>query len=159
MKPEDFEMVETLDRAALERHPVWKTYRAGDRASILAWGVEPSWLDAELERFGYCGPEPLFPVLECDPLPEGSEIVVAAEIRLASGATLPGYLLEPMAFGVFADSEYTFNRGLSRHALQTAERLGAEFDVSREEIFPMSYRCVVRGTDGRPLVGEIVAPW
>jgi len=121
--------------------------------------VEPGRLDAELERFPYCGPDPLFPVLECEPLPEGNEIVVAAEIRLASGAVLPGYLLEPLAFGVFAGCEYTFNRGLPRHALQTAERLGAEIGVSRDEVFPLSYRCAVRGSDGRPLVGEITAPW
>jgi hypothetical protein len=121
--------------------------------------VEAGRLDAELERFLYCGPEPLFPVLECEPLPEGREIVVAAEIRLASGVALPGYLLDPLAFGVFTDCEYTFNRGLSRHALQTAERLGAEFGVSRNEVFPLTYRCAVRGPDGRPVVGEIAAPW
>jgi hypothetical protein len=159
MKPEDFELIETLDRAALERHPVWKTYRPGDRAWVLSWGVEPDWLDGELERFGYCGPEPLFPVLEYDPLPERSEIAVAVELRLASGQVLPGYLLEPLAFGVFAGVEYTFNRGLPRFALRNAERLASELGISRDQVFPIHYRSGVRDHDGRPLEGQITEPW
>jgi len=159
MDPADFELIETLDRKALELHPVWKTYRAGDRPWILSWGVEPAWLDAELERFGYCGPEPLFPVIDCDPLPDRGELAVAAEVRLSSGAVLPGYRLAPLAFGVFADHEYTFNQGLPRFALRNAEHLAAALGISRDEVFPITFRCAVRGPDGRPLVGEIAAPW
>lgn len=160
MKPREFELIETVDREALARHPVWKTYRPGDRAWILGWGVEPGRLAAELERFGYCGPEPLFPVLECDPWPGGlSEVVVAARMRLSAGLELPGYRIEPLAFGVFHEHEYAFNRGLPSHALRTAERLGAALGIPRAEVFPMTYRCAVRGPDGQPLTGEIAAPW
>lgn len=159
MDPEDFELIETLDRKAFERHPVWKTYRSGDRSWILSWGVEPAWLDAELERFGYCGPEPLFPVLEYDPLPERGEVAVGVELELASGAVVPGYLLEPLAFGVFADVEYTFNRGLPRFALRNAERLAATLGISRDEVFPVRYRSAVRRSDGSPLEGEIGELW
>jgi hypothetical protein len=159
MEPDAFALIERLDRKALERHPVWKTYRPGDRPWILSWGVDPAVLDAELERFGYCGPEPLFPVLACDPLPDRSEMAVAAELRLASGAVLPGYLLEPLAFGVFADAEYTFNRGLPRYALQNAERLAAALGISRDEVFPITWRSAVHRPDGRPHSGEIPAPW
>jgi len=159
MEPDEFELIETLDRKALERHPVWKTFRAGDRAWILSWGVDPARLDAELERFGYCGPEPLFPVLAYDPLPERSELAVSAQLRIASGAELPGYLLEPLAFGIFGDAEYTFNRGLPRHAFRNAERLAASLGISRDRVFPITWCSEVRGPDGRPLAGEIPAPW
>jgi len=159
MDPDDFELIETLDRKALELHPVWKTYRAGDRPWILSWGVAPARLDTELARFGYCGPEPLFPVLAFDPLPECAELAVAAELRLAAGTVLPGYLLGPLAFGVFTDVEYTFNRGLPRPALRNAERLAAQLGLSHDAIFPIRYRCAVGGPDGHPIRGEIARPW
>ena len=160
MKPESFELIETVDRDALARHPVWKTYRASDRPWILAWGVDPSRLDAQLERLAYCGPAPLFPVLEYAPLAEKcDDLVVAAELRLAAGSLLPGYLLEPLAFGVFADHEYTFNRSLPDHARQMAERLASELGIAREQVFPMTYRSAVHGPGGGPLTGEILAPW
>jgi hypothetical protein len=159
MKPEEFELIERVGPEALARHPVWKTWRSSDRPRVLAWGVDPAALDAALERFGYCGPEPLFPVLECDPLPDDAELVVAARMRLASGHELPGYRMAPLAFGVFTPHEYAFNRGLPRFALQMAERLGAELGIARDEVFPMRWRAPVRAPDGSPLEGEIPAPW
>jgi hypothetical protein len=160
MKPEEFELVERVGPEALARHPVWKTWRVGDRPRVLAWGVDPAALDAALQRFGYCGPEPLFPVLACERLPDRSELFVAARFELASGHVLPGYLLPPLAFGLFAsEHEVAFNRSLPGFARRMADKLAAELGISPDGIFPIRWRSSVRGPEGEPLAGEIAAPW
>ena len=67
--PDSFEMIESASRTALEKHPVWAHFESQeDRRIILDWGVAPERVDGEIERYAYCGPPPLYPVLELDPL-------------------------------------------------------------------------------------------
>ncbi len=160
MQPAGFEMVEMLSPDALERHPVWTPFRPEHRPWILGWGVTPERLDAELERYEYCGPEPLVPVLDCEPLPDREDLIFAATVRLACGRELPGYQMPPLAFGVFAEGQdWSFNRSLPSFARRVAEKLAAALGIQVEGIFPMRWEAPVKGPDGERLSGEIVAPW
>jgi hypothetical protein len=154
MEPEAFEMVETLDRGALERHPVWTPFRPADRPWILAWGVPPERLDQQIALYQYCGPDPLFPVLDRGRLPARPDLIVAARFTLgATGAGCPGYVLAPHAWGVFTErSEHVFNRGLPAASRRSAERLLAALGlaVAPEHAFPMRYRTTLPGWTLRP---------
>lgn len=160
MKPHEFRMIETLSPEALEEHPVWAPFRPDDRARVLAWGVAPERLDAELERYGYCGLEPLYPVLEPEGLHDPTDHFVAVTAWLACGVELPGYLLEPQAFGVFvAERDFTFNRGLEDFSQRTAGRLAEALGVDAGSVFPLRYRSRVRRAGAARWEGSIDAPW
>jgi hypothetical protein len=160
MEPDAFEMIETLDREALSRHPVWTPFRPADRPWILAWGVAPERLDEQLALYAFCGPEPLFPVLDRERLPARSDLIVAAEVTLSCGVGLPGYVLAPHAWGVFTDrAEFVFNRGLPGASRRSAERLAAALGVLVASVFPMRYRMALPGPDGACAEGEFPAPW
>jgi hypothetical protein len=163
MEPEAFEMVETLDREALARHPVWTPFRPADRPWILAWGVPPERLDQQIALYQYCGPEPLFPVLDRGRLPARPDLIVAARITLgATGVELPGYVLAPHAWGVFSGGgEHVFNRGLPAASRRSAERLVAALGlaVAPEAVFPMRYRTEPTDAVAAPDEGEFPAPW
>jgi len=156
-----FEMIETLSRAALERHPVWTHYdKPEDRDVILGWGVPRQALDEEIARYEFCGPQPLYPVLEFDPLPPKDHLIVGATFALANGTTLTGYLLEPHAFGLFVENqEFCFNRSLASLSDRTAGRLAAALGERPDELFPMRYTTGVRASDGRTIEGEIDRFW
>jgi hypothetical protein len=154
MRPEEFEMRETLDREALERHPIWTPFRKGDRPWILGWGVPAERLDAELERYSYCGLEPLFPVLESERVPDRPDVLVAASVELAAGRRLPGYRLSPWVVGIFAAGrEWVFNRGLPAQARRTALDLARALGTAPEAILPLRFRTIVPGPDGLPVEG------
>jgi hypothetical protein len=163
MEPEAFEMVESLDREALARHPVWTPFRPADRPWILAWGVPPERLDQQIALYQYCGPEPLFPVLDCGRLPARPDLIVAARFTLGeTGLELPGYVLAPHAWGVFTErAEHVFNRGLPVASRRSAERLVADLAlaVAPEALFPMRYRAALAGADTVQSEGEFAAPW
>lgn len=159
MRPAEFRMIETLSREALAQHPLWAPFRPPDRARILRWGVDPERLDAELSRYDYCGLDPLFPVPDDEPLDDPKDVFVAVTAVLACGRALPGYLLEPQAFGVFVgEREFTFNRGLPDFSRRAAERLAQALDTAPDAVFPLRYRSV-RDLAGGPLEGAIDAPW
>lgn len=161
MEPDAFEMIETLDREALSRHPVWTPFRPADRPYILAWGVAPERLDEQIALYAFCGPDPLFPVLDRTGLPARPDLIVAAHFELGtSGLELPGYVLAPHAWGVFTDRcEFVFNRGLPGASRRSAERLAAALAVSVQAVFPMRYRSGLPSPDGARSEGEFAAPW
>jgi hypothetical protein len=156
-----FEMIETITRGALERHPVWTPYEAPeDRDTILSWGVPAKILDDEIARYESCGPQPLFPVLQCDPLPRRAHLFVSVSVRTACGIELPGYLLAPNAFGVFVDDqEICFNRHLPSLSERAARSLGSALAERPERLFPLRYASDLRTGDGRAVGGEIERFW
>jgi len=158
---DSFEMIELITREALERHPVWAHYeRSDDHNRILGWGVRGETLDGEIARYEFCGPQPLYPVLQLDPLPRMPHLVVSVSFHTSCGISLPGYLLEPHAFGVFiGDHEICFNRNLRSLAARTAAGLGAALDRDPECLFPLRYAAALRTDDGREISGEIDRFW
>ena len=156
-----FQMADRVDRALLERHPAWSPYNERrDRDLIVGWGVAPADLDREIQRFEYCGTLLLFPVLEIDPLPPIVNVFVAARFTTASEASLPGYLLDPHAFGVFVDEkEFTFNRHLAGVSQAAAGKLAQALGADPEGLFPLQYATGLRDADGRALDGQIERPW
>lgn len=154
MKPGDFEMREMLEREDLEAHPLWAPFRDEDRSVILAWGIPEARIDAELQRYDYCGLEPLFPVLDTARVPDRPDFIVAARVTLRDGRELPGYRLAPWVVGVFADDrEWVFNAGLSGRSKAVASSLADVLRMPFDRIFPLHFRTLVPGADGRPLEG------
>jgi hypothetical protein len=158
---EDFEMIETLTREALGAHPVWTHYeKPEDRDAILGWGVPVKALDDEIARYEYCGPQPLYPVLQLDPLPRKEHLIVGAIFNAACGIELPGYVLEPHAFGVFVgDREFCFNRNLVDLSARAAAKLESALAEEAERLFPFRYSTGLRTHDGRAIEGEIERYW
>jgi hypothetical protein len=156
-----FAMVDTLTRRDAERHPVWSHYdETAHRDLILSWGVSPTQLDAEIERFEYCGTQPLYPVLVLDPLPRLEHPIMVARFVAASGSKLMGYLLEPHAFGLFVgDREFCFNRRLVSAAIIAERKLSLALGEPADGLFPMDYSTGLRAHDGRVLDGRIQRYW
>lgn len=156
-----FQMVETLSRTALDYHPVWCGYQENrDREMILGWGVSEKQLDDWVETYRFCGPVPLFSVLEFDPLPDRSELIVAMTFHTRSDRELFGYLLEPQALGIFlGDREFTFNQSLPGFSARSAGLLAEASGISQEELFPLRYTTELRRHDGSRLQGEVEARW
>jgi hypothetical protein len=159
--PAQFEMVETVGRDALRRHPVWSRFDdVRDRPRILAWGVAPERLEREARRFQSCGALPLFPVLELEPLPPERDLLVAARFRTAGGSELEGWVLAPEAFGVFVgEREFPFNRGLAGPAGRTAERLARALSAPVAGVFPLDYTTGLHRAGGEALAGRIEVYW
>ena len=156
-----FEIIETLTRDALETHPVWTHYeKPSDRDAILSWGVSVKALDDEIARYEFCGPQPLYPVLQLDPLPRKEHLIVAAVFEAACGIALPGYVLEPHAFGLFVgDREFCFNRNLVGLSARTAGELESALAEEIERLFPLRYASGLRRHDGGAIEGEIERFW
>jgi hypothetical protein len=156
-----FEMIETITREALQRHPVWTHYdESTDRETILGWGVRAKTVDDEIARYEFCGPQPLFPVLQADPLPRRPHLIVSVAFDTASGAGLPGYLLDPHAFGLFVDDrEFCFNRTLGGLSARAAASLGSALGEDPERLFPLRYAAELRTDEGRAIRGEIERYW
>jgi hypothetical protein len=161
IRAESFEMIETLTREALEAHPVWTHYEEPrDREAILSWGVPVKALDDEIARYEYCGPQPLYPVLQLDPLPRKEHLIVAAVFDAACGIELSGYVLEPHAFGLFVgDRELCFNRNLVGLSARAAGELESALGEEIERLFPIRYATGLRRHDGSRIEGEIERFW
>ena len=158
---EKFEMRDVVGREALEAHPAWAPFRGGeDREMILGWGVTAERLDEEIDRFVYCGTEPLFPILQLDPLPEIGGMVLAVTFEAQSGRRLPGYLMGSGAFGLFTEQrEFSFNRSLPEAGSFAARRLGEALAMDWRDLFPLRYRSGFRGVDGREIEGAFEPFW
>jgi len=158
---EKFEMRDVVDREALEEHPVWAPFKGDeDREMILGWGVATERLDREVDRFEYCGTDPMFPVLQCDPLPRIGGMVLAVTFETASGKKVGGYLIGTSAFGIFAeDREFTFNRNLHEAGAFAARRLGEALGLGARELFPLRYFTGLRKSDGREVEGTFESFW
>jgi len=158
---DDFEMIETISRAALEKHPVWAHYHEEeDRETILAWGVSGEDLDGEIARYEFCGPHPLYPVLKLDPLPVKAHLLIAVAFEGADGTRLPGYVFAPHAFGIYVDDqEFCFNRKLAGVSAREAARLGAALKADSDRLFPLRYATLLRAADGAEIADEIARFW
>jgi len=156
-----FQMIEHLTRADVERHPVWSHYDdSEDRSRILGWGVSAATLDAEIERFQYCGTRSLYPVLELGALPDLDHLIVAADFVTASGTTLLGYRIPPHVFGVFVgEREFCFNRTLVGAAAIAARKLSEALGQAPEALFPLRYSIRVRSRDEQAAAGDIQRYW
>lgn len=137
--PGDFELIERISREALASHPVWTHYEAdvdGDR--ILAWGVSSTSLAGQEQLFKACGLIPLYPVLDLSALDGDEDVMLAARFRTGSGAEFEGYLLEPLAFGLFHEGEeYSFNRSLPDFSAREAQRLAEAAGIAEDALLPL----------------------
>ena len=156
-----FCMADAVGRAKLETHPAWADYRgARDREEILAWGVPPERLDAELERYAYCGTSISYPILVPDPLPDRPGLVLAARFVTGTANEIPGYVVDGRVFGLFLDDrEVCFNRSLPGRAGGEAEHLAGSLGLTPEALFPLRYRTGLRDAAGREVEGELEAFW
>ncbi len=158
---EKFRMRDVVDREALEKHPVWAPFKGDeDREMILGWGVTAEGLDEEIDRFQYCGTDPMFPVLEFDLLPKIGGMVIAATFEVKNDRKLFGYLVGMSAFGIFSEErEFSFNRSLPEAGASSARRLAEALEMERRDLFPIRYRTGFRTADGRENKGIFEPFW
>jgi hypothetical protein len=159
--PDSFKMAETVSREALAKHPVWAHYESPeDRNTILGWGVTPESADREIARYKLCGTQPLYPVLELDPLPPQRHLIVAVRFESNLGIQYPGYLLEPHAFGLFVgDREYCLNRSLAGLSERVAVRLADALETACDLLFPLQYTSELRNHEGVEIRGTLERFW
>jgi hypothetical protein len=162
--PDDFYLIEYFTRGDLDRHPVWRHFdEVRDREQVLQWKVAEDRLDAEVEKFRYCGTEPLYPVLALDPLPAfaGLTIRVSFLIPHADGERrLDGYLIDPHVFGIFVDErQFILNENLPDAAARQAAALADAVGADAGELFPLRYESEWVRADGRRVEGEIERFW
>jgi hypothetical protein len=156
-----FHLIEYFSREDLDRHPVWRQYEEScDRERILAWGVEPETLDREVAKFRFCGSDPLYPVLDVDPLPAGGGLSIRVSYETRGGAALQGYVIEPHAFGLYSgDRELCLNRNLPAAARRCSEQLVQALGAPLSEIFPITYSSDFKRADGTRVQGELAVFW
>jgi hypothetical protein len=167
LDPAAFHFIERFTQADLEEHPVWRHYEeARDRVVILSWGVSRDLLDEETEKFKFCGPEPLYPVLELGEAgvlgAPGDRAGLNIRVRFESqtGDHFAGYVIEPHAFGIFYQrQDYCFNRSLPSAASRTAEKLASAVSRSVAELFPIRYSADLELARGESFGGEIARFW
>jgi hypothetical protein len=161
LDPKTFRFIEMFTRVDLEEHPVWRHYdESRDRSLILGWGVDANQLGREVAKFQFCGPHPLYPVLQLDPLPDGPGMNIRAQFVGSNDCRLDGYLIDPHAFGVFvSDQEFCFNRNLPSAARRQVMQLAAALGVTGEELFPLSYSADLVRADGSRVEGKIERHW
>lgn len=140
-----FRMIELLTRDDLEAHPVWADFHdERDRARILSWGVTPERLDAEIERYDYCGRAPLYPVVDLAAVRDVASPSIALRVLLPDGSVLPGYRLGANAFGIYVgDEEYCLNPSLPSRAREVVERLAAILGMEAASFGALRYESVV----------------
>jgi hypothetical protein len=157
ISPDSFEMIESVSREALDKHPVWAHFKSPeDRQTLLGWGVPAECIDREVIRYDYCGSPPLYPVLELDPLPSQRHMVVAVTFESSLGIRCAGYRLEPHAFGIFVgDSEFCLNRSLAQISKQVAVQLASKLGTSVDRLFPLQYACELRDHEGITIQGTL----
>ena len=158
---EKFEMRDVVGPDALAEHPVWAPFKGDeDREMILSWGVTAERLDEEIDRFAYCGTDPVFPILALDPLPEIGGMVLVVTFEAKSGGKLCGYLMETGAFGLFVEQrEFSFNPSLPAAGGRVAGRLGEALSAEWRDLFPLRYRTGYRRADGREIEGSLEPFW
>jgi hypothetical protein len=152
IEPAEFRMIELLTRADLAAHPVWADFHdAADRARILSWGVAPRRLEAEIERYDYCGRAPLYPVLDLAAALEVASPSVGLRIRLPDGESLPGYRVGDSAYGIYlGDDEFCLNPSLPGRAHAELERLAAALGCVPAALERLEYESVAElGASGR----------
>ncbi len=150
--PAGFRMIELLTRVDLEAHPVWADFNdERDRARILSWGVTTERLDAEIERYDYCGRAPLYPVLDLASTAEVASPSVGLRVSVPDGSILAGYRLGENSFGVYVgDEEYCLNLSLPSRARAELERLAATLGRETAALASLRYESVSElGNRGR----------
>jgi len=159
--PDRFEMIETISADALAKHPVWAHYEsAGDREVLLGWGVAPAVADREIDRYAFCGPAPLFPVLALHPIPPLRHLLIGVTFELPAGRRCSGYLLTPHGYGLFVGGrEFCLNRTLAGHSARVAAELATAVDSSVEELFPLRYESPLQASGGEAIRGAIERFW
>ncbi|MEE3332131.1 MAG: hypothetical protein VX246_14795 [Myxococcota bacterium] len=137
----EFRMVELMTSADFAEHSVWADFHEErDRTRILSWGVTGDRLDAEIERYDYCGRSPLYPVLDVASTDELANPSVALVFTTRSALELPGYRLGQLAFGVYAgDREFCLNPSLPGRARVELAKLAKEIDKPLSDVETLCY--------------------
>jgi hypothetical protein len=157
--PESFRIISgELSEDDLKQNPMWSEhYDYDERFDIVAWGVDPSWLDAELQRLP-SHPHPIYPVLQHEPFPERMFLFIAATFQTPGKQTLQGYLVNvpPHAVCLFVGEESTT---LSCHPMlrdlqeEDIKSIQARLGRPDDPILPLEFHSQVLGPDGAPIRG------
>lgn len=148
-----------LSEQHFQIHPVWSEYYDYDeREEIISWGINPTWLQDEMERVHHGNDHCAYPVLQPYPLPERMRLFVKATLQTPRGSKLDGYVVNDDAYAIeifykgdgFSFSEHPLLRDLAEaeHA-----RLLQVLETKEASVFPLSYVTGFRGHDDKEIAG------
>ena len=155
-----FEMAEVVGESELEAHPVWAPFERPEDAELIeSWGVASDRIEGERTRLERCGTQPMFPVLQTNPLPSLGGLVLAARSVCSGGTELSGYVIGKDTFGLFVHGkECCFNRLLPEAAAREIARACDALGLTPADVFPLRYETGLVDADGRELAGVFASP-
>jgi hypothetical protein len=146
-----------LGRQEFAEWPVWSEYYEPDELEdLVAWGVEIRSFYDQLRAYDLSDERVAYPVLKLDPLPDRMRIYVRANFQARSGHALDGYVVTEDAYcvGLFVATEKVlFNVRLRDLADADIEKVARYLEVSRDNLFPLTYMTEFRSSDGTPIAG------
>src|SRR4051812_3470710 len=102
-----------LSKHHFDLHPIWSEfYDYEERKEIISWGVNPDWLEVELERVHDGSDHAAYPILRPYPLPERMRLYIKARFVTADGTRLDGCIMndDALCIRLFADEgKYPFS--------------------------------------------------
>ncbi|MEM1094131.1 MAG: hypothetical protein AAGJ10_05970 [Bacteroidota bacterium] len=138
-------------------HPIWSEYYDYDeRGEIISWGIDPAWLNDELEAVHDGNDHCAYPVLRLYPLPVRMRLYIKATFQTPEGRMLDGFVVNDDAYAItifFQGEQFIFSKCLSDLAEKECARLGEALTMDGEAIFPLSYVTDFKGHDGRIIQG------
>lgn len=159
--PDVFKLVpmSELSQAHFDEHPIWSEYYDFDeRREIVGWGVDPKWLDAEIDRVHTGNDHCAYPILRPYPLPDRMRLYIKAGITTGGNKRFDGYVMNEDAcvLSIFAvGDEYCFSRNGVLGDLNRKElaRFKASVPDCGGEIFPAQYETDILDSAGKPIAG------
>ena len=133
-------------------------YDPEEREDIIRWGIDPVWLERELEIHHHGSDHAIYPLLETDPFPERMRIYISARFETPAGGKLWGYVINEDAYGIgvfLCGEEFVFNPHplLERDNEEQRARLGGLMGDPSDPVFPLRYWTGFTDSKGKPIEG------
>lgn len=145
--PDMFKMIpmSELAKQHFDFHPIWSEfYDYDEREEIIAWGVDPQWLDRKLDSRDAGNDHWAYPVLRPYPLPIRMRIYIRALFRSPTDVRFEGSIVNDDAYCIslfVANEEFVFSSHPMLHGGFDLEsdRLCNAIRSPNAQIFPLRY--------------------
>lgn len=153
-----------LSKQHFDLHPIWSEYYDYDeREEIVSWGINPEWLEHELQQVHNGSDHCAYPILRPYPLPDRMRLYIKARFVTIGGTKLDGYIMNDDAFVVtlFADGGmFDFSRHPALDELNSRSLHALKMAIERDNdpIFSLQYETDFLREDDSPIAGTFTMP-